>query len=206
MARMGTSNLTLAGRLWPTSSLNWTRTILLAIIGSMIVAISAQVSVPMMPVPMTLQTLAVLAVGAAYGARLGAVTLALYTLEGAAGLPVFANFQAGLFLPTGEIIATGGFIIGFIVAAALVGHLVEKGWGANIVKLCGAMLLGAVIIYVPGLIWLVGWLIVMKGMVITSAVPVAFSSGVLPFIIGDIVKAILAALAFPAAFSLLDRR
>ncbi len=206
MARMGTSNLTLAGRLWPTSSLNWTRTILLAIIGSMIVAISAQVSVPMMPVPMTLQTLAVLAVGAAYGARLGAVTLTLYTLEGAAGLPVFANFQAGLFLPTGEIIATGGFIIGFIVAAALVGHLVEKGWGANIVKLCGAMLLGAVIIYVPGLIWLVGWLIVMKGMVITSAVPVAFSSGVLPFIIGDIVKAILAALAFPAAFSLLGRR
>lgn len=206
MARMGTSNLTLAGRLWPTSSLNWTRTILLAIIGSMIVAISAQVSVPMMPVPMTLQTLAVLAVGAAYGARLGAVTLTLYTLEGAAGLPVFANFQAGLFLPTGEIIATGGFIIGFIVAAALVGHLVEKGWGANIVKLCGAMLLGAVIIYVPGLIWLVGWLIVMKGMVIISAVPVAFSSGVLPFIIGDIVKAILAALAFPAAFSLLDRR
>lgn len=206
MARMGTSNLTLAGRLWPTSSLNWTRTILLAIIGSMIVAISAQVSVPMMPVPMTLQTLAVLAVGAAYGARLGAVTLTLYTLEGAAGLPVFANFQAGLFLPTGEIIATGGFIIGFIVAAALVGHLVEKGWGANIVKLCGAMLLGAVIIYVPGLIWLVGWLIVMKGMVIISAVPVAFSSGVLPFIIGDIVKAILAALAFPAAFSLLGRR
>lgn len=206
MARMGTSNLTLAGRLWPTSSLNWTRTILLAIIGSMIVAISAQVSVPMMPVPMTLQTLAVLAVGAAYGARLGAVTLTLYTLEGAAGLPVFANFQAGLFLSTGEIIATGGFIIGFIVAAALVGHLVEKGWGANIVKLCGAMLLGAVIIYVPGLIWLVGWLIVMKGMVITSAVPVAFSSGVLPFIIGDIVKAILAALAFPAAFSLLGRR
>ena len=203
---MGTSNLTLAGRLWPTSSLNWTRTILLAIIGSMIVAISAQVSVPMMPVPMTLQTLAVLAVGAAYGARLGAVTLTLYTLEGAAGLPVFANFQAGLFLSTGEIIATGGFIIGFIVAAALVGHLVEKGWGANIVKLCGAMLLGAVIIYVPGLIWLVGWLIVMKGMVITSAVPVAFSSGVLPFIIGDIVKAILAALAFPAAFSLLGRR
>ena len=160
---MGTSNLTLAGRLWPTSSLNWTRTILLAIIGSTIVAISAQVSVPMMPVPMTLQTLAVLAVGAAYGARLGAVTLALYALEGAVGLPVFANFQAGLFLPTGEIIATGGYIIGFIVAAGLVGHLVEKGWGANIFKLCGAMLLGAAIIYVPGLIWLVGWLMCHEG-------------------------------------------
>ena len=83
---MGTSNLTLAGRLWPTSSLNWTRAILLAILGSAIVAIAAQISVPMLPVPMTLQTFAVLAVGAAYGARLGAITLALYALE---GLPAF---------------------------------------------------------------------------------------------------------------------
>jgi biotin transport system substrate-specific component len=205
---MGTSNLTLAGRLWPTSSLslNWTRAILLAILGSAIVAIAAQVSVPMLPVPMTLQTLAALAVGAAYGARLGAITLALYALEGAAGLPVFANFQAGLFLPTGEIIATGGFIIGFILAAGLVGYLVEKGWGANVLKLCGAMLLGAAILYVPGLIWLVGWLGVIKGMDATSAIVVAFSTGLLPFILGDIIKAVLAALAFPAAFSLLGRR
>jgi biotin transport system substrate-specific component len=203
---MGTSNLTLAGRLWPASSLNWTRTILLAVLGSAIVAIAAQVSVPMLPVPMTLQTLAVLAVGAAYGARLGAITLALYALEGAAGLPVFANFQAGLFLPTGEIIATGGYIIGFILAAGLVGYLVEKGWGANVFKLGAAMLLGAAIVYVPGLIWLVGWLIVMKGMEATSAIVVAFSTGLFPFILGDIIKAVLAALAFPAAFSLLGRR
>ena len=205
---MGTSNLTLAVRLWPTSSLslNWTRTILLAVIGSAIVAIAAQVSVPMLPVPMTLQTLAALAVGAAYGARLGAITLALYALEGAAGLPVFANFQAGLFLPTGEILASGGYIIGFILAAGLVGYLVEKGWGASVLKLCVAMLLGAAIIYIPGLIWLVGWLIVMKGMEATSAIVVAFTSGMLPFILGDIIKAILAALAFPAAFSLLGRR
>jgi biotin transport system substrate-specific component len=205
---MGTSNLTLAGRLWPTSSLslNWTRTILLAVIGSMIVAIAAQASVPMLPVPMTLQTLAVLAVGAAYGARLGAITLALYALEGAVGLPVFANFQAGMFLPTGEIIATGGFIIGFIAAAGLVGYLVEKGWGSTILKLCAAMLLGAAIVYVPGLVWLAGWLGVMKGMETTSAIAVAFTSGMLPFIVGDIIKAVLAALAFPAAFSLLGRR
>ncbi len=203
---MGTLNLTLAGRLWPTSSLNRTRAILLAVIGSVIVAIAAQVSVPMLPVPMTLQTLAVLAVGAAYGARLGAVTLALYALEGTAGLPVFANFQAGLYLPTGEIIASGGYIIGFILAAGLVGHLVEKGWGANVLKLCVAMFLGSAIIYVPGLIWLVGWLIVMKGMDGTSVMAVAFTSGVLPFILGDFIKAVLAALAFPAAFSLLGGR
>jgi biotin transport system substrate-specific component len=203
---MGTSNLTLAGHLWPASSMNWTRTILLAVLGSVLVAIAAQVSVPMLPVPMTLQTLAVLAVGAAYGARLGAITLALYALAGAAGLPVFANFQAGMFLPTGEIIATGGYIIGFIVAAGLVGYLVEKGWGANVFKLCAAMLIGAAVVYVPGLIWLVGWLGVMKGMDVTSAITVALTTGMLPFILGDIIKAVLAALAFPAAFSLLRRR
>jgi biotin transport system substrate-specific component len=203
---MGTSNLTLAGHLWPASTMNWTRTILLTVLGSVLVAIAAQVSVPMLPVPMTLQTLAVLAVGAAYGARLGAITLALYALEGAAGLPVFANFQAGMFLPTGEIIATGGYIIGFILAAGLVGYLVEKGWGANVFKLCAAMLIGAAVVYVPGLIWLVGWLGVMKGMDMISASAVAFTSGMLPFILGDIIKAVLAALAFPAAFSLLRRR
>jgi biotin transport system substrate-specific component len=203
---MGTPNLTLVGHLWPASSMSWTRTILLAVLGSVIVALAAQVSVPMLPVPMTLQTLAVLAVGGAYGAKLGAGTLALYALEGAVGLPVFANFQAGLFLPTGEIIATGGYIIGFIVAAGLVGYLVEKGWGASVLKLCAAMLLGAAVLYIPGLLWLVGWLGVMKGMDVTSAVTIALTSGLLPFIPGDIIKAVLAALAFPAAFSLLGRK
>lgn len=160
----------------------------------------------MLPVPMTLQTLAILAVGGAYGARLGAATLALYALEGAIGLPVFANFQAGLFLPTGEIIPTGGYVIGFIVAAGLVGRLVEKGWGANLLKLCAAMLIGAAVLYIPGLVWLACWLGVMKGMDATSAVTVALSTGMLPFIPGDIIKAVLAALAFPAAFSLIGRR
>jgi biotin transport system substrate-specific component len=203
---MGTPNLTLVGHLWPASSMSWTRTILLAILGSVIVALAAQVSVPMLPVPMTLQTLAVLTVGGAYGARLGAGTLALYALEGAVGLPVFANFQAGLFLPTGEIIATGGYIIGFIVAAGLVGYLVEKGWGASVLKLCAAMLLGAAVLYIPGLLWLTGWLGIMKEMDATSATTVAVTSGMLPFIPGDIIKAVLAALAFPAAFSLLGRK
>ena len=194
---MGTPNLTLVGHLWPASTMNWTRTILLAVLGSAIVALAAQVSVPMLPVPMTLQTLAVLAVGGAYGARLGAGTLALYALEGAVGLPVFANFQAGLFLPTGEIIATGGYIIGFIVAAGLVGYLVEKGWGASVLKLCAAMLLGAAVLYIPGLLWLAALAAIMKGMDATSAMTVALTSGMLPFIPGDIIKAVLAALAFP---------
>src|SRR4029453_15808855 len=93
---MGTPNLTLVGHLWPTSSANWPRAAYLAVLGSAIVALAAQVYVPMVPVPMTLQTLAVLVVGAAYGARLGAITLALYAIEGAVGLPVFAEMKSGL--------------------------------------------------------------------------------------------------------------
>ena len=84
----------LSDRLWPSTGGALTRNAVLAIAGSLIVAAAAQINVPMLPVPMTLQTLAVLAIGAAYGARLGAITLALYALEGAAGLPVFAEFKS----------------------------------------------------------------------------------------------------------------
>lgn len=179
----------LASRIWPASP-SLSRNLVLAALGSLFVAAAAQVSVPMYPVPMTLQTLAVLAVGGAYGSRLGAATLALYAIEGAIGLPVFANFASGYQVIVGP---TGGYIVGFILAAALVGYLVEKGWGRNVVKLCGAMLLGAAFLYVPGLLWLAQF---------TGASQV-WQAGLIPFIPGDIVKAVLAALAFPAAFSLL---
>jgi biotin transport system substrate-specific component len=204
---MNTANPTLANRLWPAASSNQLlRESLLAILGSVLVAVCAQVNVPMVPVPMTLQTLAVLAIGGAYGSRLGAATLALYAVEGAAGLPVFANLQAGLFLPTGEIIATGGYIVGFVIAAGLVGWLAERGWDRSITKMFAATLLGAVVLYVPGLIWLTAWLVVLKGMTLNAATVGAFSSGLIPFVLGDLLKAALAAMAFPAAWSLLGHR
>ncbi len=203
---MNTSNPTLASHLWPATSGLWLRAVILAILGSVVVAVSAQFSIPMVPVPMTLQTLAVLAIGGIYGSRLGAATLALYALEGTVGLPVFANFQAGLFLPTGEIIATGGYIIGFIAAAGLVGYLAERGWDRNALKMFLAMLLGAVVVYVPGLIWLATWLVELKAMAWSAALPVSLASGALPFILGDIVKAALAALAFPATWQAVTRR
>ena len=178
----------LASRIWPAASL--ARNLALAVLGSLFVAAAAQVSVPMIPVPMTLQTLAVLAVGGAYGARLGAAALALYAAEGAVGLPVFANFSGGYQVIAGP---TGGYIVGFILAAALVGYLVEKGWSSNVMKLCGAMLLGAAVLYVPGLLWLAQF----------TGFSQVLQAGMIPFIPGDIVKAVLAALAFPAAFSLL---
>jgi biotin transport system substrate-specific component len=181
----------LANQLWPqTSSNSLSRNLILAIVGSAIVAIAAQINIPMYPVPMTMQTLAVLVIGAAYGSRLGAATLGLYALEGAAGLPVFAQMKAGLGVITG---ASGGYIIGFIIAAALVGYLAEQGWSRSIPKMIVASLLGAIVLYIPGLVWLHqfanGW-------------AQTFEWGITPFIAGDIVKAILAALGFQAAWGL----
>jgi biotin transport system substrate-specific component len=181
----------LANQLWPqTSSNTMLRNVALAILGSAVVAIAAQINIPLPVVPLTMQTLAVLAIGAAYGARLGAATLALYAIEGAAGLPVFAQMKAGAGVIAGP---TGGYIIGFILAAALVGYLAEQGWSRSIPKMIVASLLGAIVLYIPGLVWLHqfanGW-------------AQTFEWGVTPFIVGDIVKAILAALGFQAAWGL----
>jgi biotin transport system substrate-specific component len=181
---------TLASKFWPQSVSNTTlRNVALAVMGSIIVALAAQISIPFPVVPLTLQTLAVLSIGAAFGARLGAATLALYAVEGAAGLPVFAQMKAGPAVIAGP---TGGYIIGFILAAALVGYLAEKGWSNSIPKMIMASLLGAAVLYVPGLVWLHqfanGW-------------AQTFEWGITPFVVGDIVKALIAALGFKAAWS-----
>lgn len=188
-------NAILADQVWqPTQSLFSVRNIVLAVIGSLVVAIAAQINIPMVPVPMTLQTLAVLSIGAAFGARLGAATLALYALEGAAGLPVFAQMKAGAAIVAGP---TGGYIIGFILAAALVGYLAEQGWSRSIPKMIVAALLGAIVLYIPGLVWLHqfanGW-------------AQTFEWGITPFILGDIVKAVIAALGFQLAWMSLGKK
>jgi biotin transport system substrate-specific component len=204
------SNLTLANRIWPqATSSNMVRNVVLAIAGSLVVAAAAQITVPMWPVP-TLQTLAVLAVGAAYGARLGAATLGLYALEGAVGLPFFAGGKSGLFdakldylLPAGSM----GYVVGFIMAAFLVGKLVESGWANSLLKSVLATLAGAVVLYVPGLIWLAIWAsktgIVPEGQ---TAVQAAIAWGLTPFMVGDAVKAIIAGLAVPAAGVLFNKK
>jgi biotin transport system substrate-specific component len=178
----------LSERLWPASGL--LRNAVLAVVGSLVVAAAAQVNVPMIPVPMTLQSLAVLMIGAAYGSRLGAATLALYALEGAIGLPVFAEFKSGIML------ASFGYVLGFIAAAYVVGFLAERGWDRSPVKMFASMILGAAVLYVPGLLWLSAWIGAEK----------AIQFGLLPFIVGDVVKAAVAALGFPAAWALLGRR
>jgi biotin transport system substrate-specific component len=185
------SQYLLAQRLWPAAQASLGRNAILAVMGSLLVAAAAQVAVPMVPVPMTLQTLAVLAIGAAYGSRLGAATLALYALEGAIGLPVFAEMKSGVML------VSFGYVLGFIAAAWLVGRLAERGWDKSVFSMFAAMLAGAAVLYVPGLLWLAVWI---------GSFSKAIAFGLVPFIAGDLVKAAIAALGFPAIWSLLGRR
>ena len=184
----------LCDRLWPATGNAILRFVVLAVAGSLLVAGAAHIAVIMLPVPITLQTLAVLGIGAAYGSRLGAATLALYAAEGAAGLPVFAPTPDGYPGITGP---TGGYIIGFILAAALLGWLVERGWDRNIPKMIAAVLLAAAVVYIPGLLWLQGFV---------GGFAKAVEFGLAPFWLWDTVKALVVAFAVPAAHSLIGKR
>ena len=169
---------------------NLARNIILALAGSLLIALCARIQVPMYPVPMTMQTFAVLLIGLAFGWRLGAATVALYLVEGAAGLPVFAS-GGGLHHLIGP---TGGYLIGFLPAAALVGWLAEQGWGRPAVRIFLAMLIGSAIIYLLGVTWLAQLVGFEK----------AITAGMMPFIVGDAAKAALAATVLPLAWQIIS--
>jgi biotin transporter BioY len=140
-------------------------------------------------VPITGQTFAVLMSGALLGSRRGGLTMLAYLAEGALGLPVFA---AGIGLPA-LIGPTGGFLIGFIPAAYLVGKLAEMGWDRHVLTTIAAMVLGDVVLLSFGFVWLA----------ILTNITTAFLAGVYPFIIGDILKVAIAAAVLPAGWKLL---
>jgi biotin transport system substrate-specific component len=171
----------------------WLKSLVLAVAGSLLVALCAKIKVDIGPVPLTMQTLAVLTIGAAYGSRLGAATMLLYLAEGAAGLPVFAG--PPVFGFTHLLGPTGGYLIGFPIAAALVGFLAERGFDRSTPRMLAATLLGAAVIHVPGVLWLSTFLGMEK----------AVAVGLMPFIVGDIIKASIAALAFPIAWTVVGR-
>ncbi|WP_207539587.1 biotin transporter BioY [Sabulicella rubraurantiaca] len=154
------------------------RLALLALGGSLAIAASAQIQVPMQPVPMTMQSLVVLLVGIAYGPRLGAATVLLYLVEGVAGLPVFAGFRSGPAVLAGP---TGGFLIGFIPAAALAGWLAAQGWARGSLRSVATFLAGHAVLFACGIVWL--------GLLIGFDRAVAV--GFLPFLPGTAVKAAL---------------
>jgi len=188
---------TLASTLWPEKSTNTIlRNVILAIAGSLLLWLSAKVQIPFYPVPMTMQTMVVMGLGAALGWRLATATMILYMLEGAAGLPVFAGTPEkglGLVYMAGP---TGGYLLGFIAASGVIGWLAEKGADKNVFKMFGSMLIGTAVIYLCGVTWLSSFIGVEK----------AIQFGVVPFLYGDLLKAALAASLFPAIWSLLKKK
>lgn len=197
MAQTATDFPTLAQTLWrPEAQNRILRGIVLALLGTALLTASAKVQIPFYPVPMTLQTLVVLGLGMAYGWRLAAATLLLYLAQGAAGLPVFAGTpEKGLGLAY-MLGGTGGYLLGFVMAAAACGWLAERGWDRSVITTALAMLLGNLLIYVPGLLWL--------GALFGWDKPI-LEWGLLPFLLGDLVKLALAALLLPLAWKALGR-
>lgn len=174
-------------RLWPAIGI-WREAILVCA-GCGLVAALAQLTIPLRPVPITGQTLGVLLVGAWLGSRRGAAALLTYLALGAAGLPVFAGGTSGVMRLLGP---TGGYLAGFVAAAFVVGWLSERGWDRQPGTALAAMLLGTLVIYLPGLLWLttfVGW-------------EKAVLLGLRPFVLSDALKIVLAAVLLPGSWQL----
>lgn len=168
----------------------------LVIAGSVLLWLSAKISVPFFPVPMTLQTLVLFLIAAAYGSRLAVSTVGLYLIEGAAGLPVFAGTpEKGLGLAY-MIGPTGGYLAGYLVAAAIVGYAIESGWGRRLSTTFAAMLAGEVALLLFGFAWLA----------VLFGIEKAFAFGVGPFILADLVKIALAASLVVASGTLIARK
>jgi len=184
--------MTLAQALFPSTSL--VRHVALVLGFVALTALSARIRIylPWTPVPITGQTFAVLLTGAVLGSRLGGVSQLSYLALGLVGAPVFQGGNAGWEYMTG---ATGGYLVGFVLAAYVVGWLSERGWDRR--HVVAALLIGNAIIYGPGLLWLG-----LGGFVPWERV---LAAGLYPFILGDLMKLTLAAVVLPSAWALLRR-
>lgn len=158
------------------------RAALLVVIGTALLALSAKVNLPLPHVPMTLQTLVALMIAAAYGWRLGVLTIVAYLVEGALGLPVFAGPVGGLAPLVGP---TAGYLAGFVAAAFIVGWLGERGWDRSVPASFSTMLLGHAAILAAGFGWLAYG--------VHLGAEKAWRVGVLPFLVGAAVKSTLGA-------------
>jgi len=168
----------------------------LVVLGVALLAIAAKIKVPFWPVPMTMQTLVVLSIGAAYGLRLGALTLLAYLAIGALGADVFTGSSATDYGLAYMLGGTGGYLVGFLLATVAIGALARRGWDRSPIKMAGAMLIGQALVFVPGLLWLghlfaadQGWAWVME-------------VGLIAFLPAEALKLTLAAMVFPLAWRL----
>ena len=168
----------------------------LVVAGILVLALCAKITVPLWPVPITMGTFAVLTIGAAYGPRLGLATILGYMLVGAFGFDVFAGSSAEKFGLAYMMGGTGGYLVGYVLATLMLGWAARQGWDRSVLWMGLAMLLGNVLIYVPGLLWL--------GVLFGWDQPI-LAWGLTPFVAGDAVKLVLAALLVPAVWKLVGR-
>lgn len=191
------SHATIAATLWPTRAAALPgltlRSLALVAGGVCLITLGAKASVPFWPVPLTLQTLAISVVAAAYGLRLGVATVGAYLLAGLLGAPVFAGWSVGIAPFMGP---TGGFLVGFLVMAAIIGAAADRGWDKAWPKILGAMALANVIVFVPGLLWLGTF---------TGYGAKLLAAGLWPFALGTLVKTALGAALMPAAWAIVSR-
>jgi len=189
---------TFAALLWPARDSRVAaalRAVVLALFGSALLAISAKIQVPLPPVPMTMQTLVVLLIGATYGWRLGGATVLLYVAEGMLGLPVFANTPPQVASPAYLLGPTGGYLAGYVAAAVAMGFLAERGWDRSLARVVVMMTVGHLIIFAFGLAWLAHLLGPAK----------AWAVGAMPFVAGTVLKTALAAALMKAAWTIVRR-
>ncbi len=172
--------------------------VVLVALGVALLAVAAKIKVPLWPspVPITMGTFAVLTIGAAYGARLGLVTIAGYMLIGMLGFDIFQSSTNELNGVQYMMGGTGGYLVGYVMATVLLGVLAQRGWDRSVLWMALAMLLGNILLYIPGLAWL--------GALYGLDKPI-LAWGLTPFIVGDVLKLALAALVLPAAWKLVGR-
>jgi len=196
----------LANALWRSETV-WLKRAILFVAGIAALWISARVQIATVPVPVTLQLLVVMVIGAGYGARLGLATLLGYLALGAAGYPVFAGTPEkgiGWLYMLGP---TGGYLLGFALAAWVVGLLAERGWDRSPATMAGAMAIGILAVYVPGVMWLSSGFNLLLGPVFAEAFMGYgwenwYAYGVKTFIWVDALKLCIAVLLFPAIWKL----
>jgi len=173
----------------------WLRDLILIVLGALFVAALAQIKIalPFTPVPLTAQTFGVLLAGAALGSKRGTLSIALYIALGALGLPVFAGGASGIAYLSG---ATLGYLVGFLLAAWVIGLLAELGMERSVRTSLFPFLVGTIIIYACGIAWL---------SIVLESLDRAVAAGLIPFLIGDAIKLIAASLVLPAAWRLVGK-
>lgn len=191
---------TLSESVWTAQgSALWVKRLVMVIAGIAALTLAAKIKVPLpySPVPLSLGTLAVLTIGAAYGPRMGLTTIFGYMLIGALGFDVFANSAANASGIEYMMGSTGGYLVGFVLATVALGYAAKRGWDRNVATMGLAMLAGTALIYLPGALWL--------SHLYGFDASTAFAKGVAPFLLGDALKLALAALIVPGVWKMLGK-